>query len=305
MPDVPGLITALARKYGVDPRAALAVASVEGGTGYGAVGDNGSSFGPFQLHVGGALPAGQGAGFANSPQGLEYAIRKMAESGARGLTGEQAVTAIVRNFERPADPGSEIARALAHYGSGSSTGSGGGSGPAFSSAGAAPPAQASPDLRRQLALSMIGNLQGQQGAPDLGQLLRLAQQARAQQPQAAPAPAAAAPSGDTAGLEQKYPGVDPRLLQFADKFGLQITSGKRDEQRNRMVGGAPGSYHLSGQAVDVAPGRSFSALAGFAHQHPGLFTELFGPMPWYIKNGKIHKGAFPGHSDHGHMVLAG
>jgi cell wall-associated NlpC family hydrolase len=115
--DVAKLIRRYSRQFGVDPRAALAVAMGEGGLRWGAVGDNGTSYGPFQLHVGGALPAGKGPGWANSPAGIRYAIRKMAEAGARGLTGQAAINAIVRQFERPADPDSSVRNAIARYSS--------------------------------------------------------------------------------------------------------------------------------------------------------------------------------------------
>lgn len=110
--NVYNLIAETARRYRVDPAAALSVAQGEGGIRYGAVGDQGTSFGPFQLHVGGALPRGQGPEFANSPAGIEYAIRKMAEAGAAGLTGPAAVDAIVRKFERPAAPDVSIRNAV-------------------------------------------------------------------------------------------------------------------------------------------------------------------------------------------------
>jgi hypothetical protein len=41
-------------QYGIDPRVALRVYQSEGTAGY--MGDGGSSFGPFQLHYGGANP---------------------------------------------------------------------------------------------------------------------------------------------------------------------------------------------------------------------------------------------------------
>lgn len=98
----------------IDPTAALAVASAEGLGG--GVGDQGTSFGPYQLHVGGALPAGRGRAWAESPAGIEYAIRQIGGV-AGGLRGRPAVESIVRRFERPADPSGEIVRALGAMGS--------------------------------------------------------------------------------------------------------------------------------------------------------------------------------------------
>jgi hypothetical protein len=53
--------------------------------------------------------------WAWSKQGFDYALRKMS-SVARGLKGQAAVDAIVRLFERPANPGAEAAAALGVYG---------------------------------------------------------------------------------------------------------------------------------------------------------------------------------------------
>lgn len=115
MPSVEQLIRKYARKHGIDPRAAIAVAMGEGGLRRGGVGDQGTSFGPFQLHVGGALPRGRGASWANSPAGIEYAIRQMAKH-ARGKQGQAAINAIIRQFERPADPDTSVRNAIARYG---------------------------------------------------------------------------------------------------------------------------------------------------------------------------------------------
>lgn len=117
---LPGYLEQEAPKLGLDPAATLAVASEEGLGG--GIGDRGTSFGPWQLHAGGALPAAEYQGpysqqtqhWAWSPAGIEYALEQMAES-ARGLTGNAAVTAIVTEFERPADPSKEIAGAEAAY----------------------------------------------------------------------------------------------------------------------------------------------------------------------------------------------
>lgn len=107
-----------ARRYNLDPYAMMAIASHESGMRWGAVGDSGSSFGPFQLHKGGALPRahyGDANAWANSLAGVMYAARQMAASGAAGLRGRAAIEAISRRFERPANPGAEIADAVSWY----------------------------------------------------------------------------------------------------------------------------------------------------------------------------------------------
>lgn len=302
--QVAQLIRAYARKYGIDPRAALAVASVEGGIKWGAVGDQGSSYGPFQLHRGGALGS-HSAAWANSPAGIEYALRSMARSGAKGLSGRAAIEAIVRNFERPAAPGAEIQRALSAYGAvpaGSA-----GQAPSMGGAISTPTAPGADrgDLRRQLALQLLGNLQGGQGkgVADLTETMGLVRQLKA--PPEPAAPTMAAPSSPAASGAQSFKGIDPRLPKLAETFGLTITSGRRSESQNRQTGGAPGSYHLSGRAIDVGVGPGLRALAGYARQHPERFLEFFwDDLGWYIKRGKIVKGAIGGHGDHGHIALA-
>lgn len=126
------LIAQMARARGLDPKAVLAIASVEGGF-HGAVGDNGTSFGPFQLHEGGALPQGKGNAWANSKQGIAYALDSMVKDGIAGLRGQAAVAAISSKFERPANVPGEISKAMGRYGQ-FGGGFSGGSNPAMSTA---------------------------------------------------------------------------------------------------------------------------------------------------------------------------
>ena len=119
IPNATNLIVKYANQYGVDPKAALSVSAMEGLSGN--VGDNGTSFGPFQLHAGGALPESVWArgpqyaqAWANSPAGIQYAIQTMA-SVAKGLTGQSAVESIVNSFERPLNPTNEINGAMEYY----------------------------------------------------------------------------------------------------------------------------------------------------------------------------------------------
>lgn len=108
-------IIAGARRRGLDPNAVLAVASVEGLSG--GIGDHGTSFGPWQLHSGGALPRGikNPHQWAWSKQGINYGLDRIAGVAA-GQRGRQAVASIVHGFERPADPVGEVQRAMGVYG---------------------------------------------------------------------------------------------------------------------------------------------------------------------------------------------
>lgn len=113
-------VTRRAVAYGLDPNAVLAVASQEGLGG--GVGDGGTSFGPWQLHVGGALPPAvwsHGPAYAQawawSPAGIDYALRQMAAKGASQESGPSAIETIVSRFERPSNPTAEIIGAEGQY----------------------------------------------------------------------------------------------------------------------------------------------------------------------------------------------
>lgn len=103
-----------AKKYNLDPWAMMAVAHAESGLDPNSIGDNGQSFGYHQFYT-------KGAGGANARQYLdprknvEYAARLMAKAGASGLKGQAAIDAMVRKFERPANPSGEVQRALEFY----------------------------------------------------------------------------------------------------------------------------------------------------------------------------------------------
>ena len=121
------VLTALRQFPGLDPKAVLSVASAEGLSG--AIGDGGHAFGPFQMNDAGGVLTGRFPGWsqaqkqawASSPEGISEALKGMIS--AKGLTGRPAISAIVNNYERPADPGGEIARAMGTYGGQPSQGS--------------------------------------------------------------------------------------------------------------------------------------------------------------------------------------
>lgn len=116
-----GYVDANAGRYGIDPAAALAVSTQEGGSG--GIGDFGTSFGPWQLHYGGALPSYVYHGpyspvtqsWAWSSTGVNYALSHMQGAGCHGLRGYAAVSCIVARFERSARVPAETAGAWAKY----------------------------------------------------------------------------------------------------------------------------------------------------------------------------------------------
>lgn len=112
------LAAELAKFPQLNSRAVMAVAGGEGLGG--GVGDNGTSFGPFQDHVGGALPSSvaipNAQSWAWSPQGIDYNLRALVKAGGTNPNTAQAIASMVRNFERPANPNAEISGDLSRLG---------------------------------------------------------------------------------------------------------------------------------------------------------------------------------------------
>lgn len=101
-----------------DWRALAAVGNSESGLNPANIGDGGTSFGLFQLHQGGALgnmPRSQALQYLDAYKNARFAARQIKALGIHGLTGHDAINAIVTRFERPANPGAEVARAWDWY----------------------------------------------------------------------------------------------------------------------------------------------------------------------------------------------
>ena len=109
----------------VDVLAAIANALNEGATG--GIGDDGAAYGPFQVHAtDGRIPEFAGKApysatvnaWAWSDNGIAYAFRSMAGAAhypAAGLTGHNAVVAIVYGFERPKNEKAAAAARIKTY----------------------------------------------------------------------------------------------------------------------------------------------------------------------------------------------
>jgi hypothetical protein len=115
-----GLIVAGGHARDLDAAALLAVAAQEGLSGR--IGDSGHAYGPFQLNNAGGVLTGIKDGtnsqaiqaWAMGQAGISFALDRI-QNVAAGLTGNRAVEAIVRRFERPANPDREVQRAELAY----------------------------------------------------------------------------------------------------------------------------------------------------------------------------------------------
>lgn len=107
----PGVIASIkkaAATAGADPVAMLATSLVEDGARPGVVGDQGTSFGPFQFHVGGALGS-HPASWADTPAAYLNRAQEFARLGVHGGKGAAAI-------QRPADPTGYAAKVQAELG---------------------------------------------------------------------------------------------------------------------------------------------------------------------------------------------
>lgn len=321
-PPVKRLIIQKARKYGLDPAAVLAVAMGEGGLRWGAVGDNGTSFGPFQLHVGGALPKGKDARWANSPAGLDYAIRTMSKT-AKGLKGEAAVNAIIRDFERPADPDTSVSRAVARLGSLKAVGGRVATSPLAMPAGLPPqaPSRSLTGVPAQ-AMGTLNDIFAKVGlAPlDIVGDLPLPQPAALSVPGAPPAPivpgAPAQPPPLKPGKLPKLPKLNLMMtaIQKAQAMGLSVRENSfvdpvdpvhtKGSDHYKTIGTRKGRK-VSG-AIDVSGDpKKMRAFFEWAEQYAGrgLNDLFFDPVGYSYDRGNRWDKTIGGHGDHVHFSV--
>jgi cell wall-associated NlpC family hydrolase len=128
-----------AKLNGVAWQPLAAIAHHESGLDPSSVGDQGTSYGLFQLHRGGALPAGVTQQQASNPfWNANFAARAIKGLGIQGMSTADQIYQISKRFERPADVQGETndartwwqqnAAALAGLGAAPTTGSGGAAG---------------------------------------------------------------------------------------------------------------------------------------------------------------------------------
>ena len=242
---------------GVDTAAADAVFAQEGASG--GIGDGGHAFGPGQFNDAGGVWTGRYQGL--SPEQKNQAawsvsgLRELADrvaSVAAGLHGQQAITSIVSRFERPANPGKEIAGALASYGKPLAAGT---------SPLATLAARSSGGLNSgQIASLLAANeAVGLHTSPLLAQLLASKTGGGASS-SSAPTTLSGLPGSQFLKLADgaTLNGVDPNLVAAANALskalggGVAVTSGERNSaEQSRLY-----QRYLAGGNIAAKPGTS-------------------------------------------------
>jgi hypothetical protein len=118
----------------------------------------------------------------------------------------------------------------------------------------------------------------------------------------AAAPRSMAPVSSGGGTRGRNPRLPrgrglPFLTRFVQPHGLTVTS---------TTGGkhVKSSWHYKKRGLDAAgTPEQMLAAAKAALKNPKRFKEMFyDPLGFYIKNGRVYKGAIGGHSDHIHIA---
>ena len=111
------VIAKVAREYGVDPVLAVADAIHESNLNAGnATGDGGTSFGLYQLHVNGELPADWNPGAPNHAKAFDpEANARIALARFRDLKGKYSGGELAFHAERPANEGAYVKAVEANY----------------------------------------------------------------------------------------------------------------------------------------------------------------------------------------------
>lgn len=212
-----------AAKYGLDPQAMIAVARVESGLNPKAIGDGGHAFGLFQFNNAGGVITGHpnpekylDPGF----NAMEAARHIASIKGAKGAKGAAAVKLIVNQFERPANKGAEISKALSYLGEMPpaptvSTPTQTAPKRSLQSVGTGGQVQGSSPLQALLQTAMAGSAPDQSSGDPSGDLLPTLMQM--QQGEQAPAPTVGQGAAPVVGKTKKVP-ANSTIVGAAQKF---------------------------------------------------------------------------------------
>lgn len=318
---VPVLIEAYARQLGLDPAAVRAVAQGEGGLNWGAVGDGGHAFGPFQMNdAGGVLTnrfggsAGRKA-YANSEAGVLEAMRAMARN-ARGLKGEAAVRSIITNYERPANIPLSISRALGRLGT-----SKGGTGtmplsPSSPGSATFQAESSGDDYRKAIFNWSMAGLQSYLNGEDTPNVMDFLGQV-SESNQSTPVSLSPAPSGPRSNIpaNTSYGGAGGAkgviaAIKRAQSMGLRVSENpwvdkvdpvhvKNSDHYKTYPGGKVG--HAEDVSGDPAKIKAYFAWVEKNRKSLGLKDAFYTPLGYSYDEGRKTSYLQPKHNDHGHF----
>jgi hypothetical protein len=314
--NMAALIRQIGKQQGLTDRqiaVLIAGARVESGLNPNAVGDGGTSYGLYQMHVG-------GAGGRTHQEARRYldpttAIRNRARYvKERNITDGAGFAAL----QRPADPtgyaakvnaalrgtGAQLNAPVTTLGLGEETS-------AMASAGSSSQSRiAGLQSARDQLRPAKPKAEGQQAKPEGVDLRSRTSSLRSQRESlraAMTAPAEGSTETATAGGPNTNAGG---VQSYKDILGIGKQFGLSIDGSNQTTGGkhAPGSYHYSGRAVDFGDAKNDPAklrqLASWARKNSSRIKEFYyDPLGWYIKDGKIIKGSIGGHGDHVHIAM--
>lgn len=280
----------------------LATSLAESGGRLDAVGDQGSSFGPYQMNRRGRLAS---TGFTPQ-QAMDPVLSTRAAAGEfqRYRTSDPGVWAA--RAQRPADPVGYAAKVRqllpeARRILGSSAGA------PIATATAAPAAASTvragfdPSTMNRIAAYLAKSEKAVLSGAEVPDIMPLLSKLRFRQttlPQVQVRQPASLPlvAGDSPG----YGWAD----ELGKNFGVQVSSTYRDPEHNRRVGGSPTSAHMRrGAAADFSGSpEAMRRLAEWAISSGRAKEVFYDPLGYYWDNGKIAKGSIGGHSDHVHIT---
>lgn len=271
MPDLATLIMNQARKTGADPYTLLATAMVESGLNPNAVGDGGSSYGLFQMHVG-------GAGGSSHDSARRYLDPSVAvENRARAFRGGSG-GAFAASVQRPADAAGYARKVDAVI--------------AQLKAGKMPKGS---NVQLNAPVASQGVSGGSNKAAAIGLIFgddpvfNMAAQSAA-----SAKPSVQGPVVQTgAGVPARLPGE--KGWQYLQRIGSSMFGLKNDPGNSQSTGGkhTAGSNHYKGKAIDFGNGRNSEAQLNKFHSYLNQNRGALGVDELIWKA--------PGHYDHLHV----
>lgn len=308
MANILNLIAEIGSQEGLTPaqiKAMQATSRVESGLDPTAVGDNGTSYGLFQHHVGGAggTTHAQAKRYLDPVTSITERARQFKRLNIRGGRGAAAL-------QRPADPAGyavKVNNALKGLGGVSLNAPVVGAGPSQRTTQSKPSTSQAPSF----AQSYLKGYLGYDNDPVISALYDSFYAGEAPQSATGTAGTAGAPDSRTQSAGSALgSGAKGRLGSYQDIEGLARQWGLSVQGDVQRAGGkhSAGSPHYAGRALDLGDATNDPKLLKAFAKHLARNAGMYGindiwytPLGWSVDNGSRTKSTIAGHSDHLHV----